>query len=265
VADRDRPAEDVLTEIPEHLLKRSRERRAALGLGGGGTDDAPAASGGEAPAAAVPATSSTPAPAPTTPAPEPKVEPPKPDPPYIQAAKRRKRIPYWAMPVLVALPRWGYVYVRTLEPPPAGEDDPLVIGADVFSGNCASCHGGTGAGIGNAPALADGHVIETFADWRDQAAWVRIGTEGWPADTYGDTQKPVGGSGGVMPAWPTLTDAQLAAVVMHERELSGADMSEENPDNEDLYAVARGEMTLAEAGLGPDAERSGVTEEDLGG
>ena len=102
-------------------------------------------------------------------------------------------------------------------------------------------------------------------DWRDQAAWVRIGTEGWPADTYGDAQKPVGGSGGVMPAWPTLTDAQLAAVVMHERELSGADMSEENPDNEDLYAVARGEMTLAEAGLGPDAERSGVTEEDLGG
>ena len=247
-----------MTEIPEHLLKRSRERRAALGLGGGGGDAAPAA-------AAVPATTAaTPAPVPA-PVEEPKPEPPKPDPPYIQAAKRRRRIPYWAMPVLAALPLWGYVYVRTLEPPPAGEDDPLVIGANTFSGNCASCHGGTGARIGNAPALADGAVLATFGDWRDQAAWVRIGSEAWPADTYGDSQKPVGGSGGVMPAWPTLSDAEIAAVVMHERELSGADMSEENPDNEELYAVARGEMTLAEAGLGPDAERSGVTEEDLGG
>jgi mono/diheme cytochrome c family protein len=253
-----------LTEIPEHLLKRSRERRAALGLGGGGDDDAPAAAADDAPAAAaVPATTAaTPAPAPVE---EPKPEPFRPDPLYIQAAKRRRRIPYWAMPVLAALPLWGYVYVRTLEPPPAGEDDPLVIGAETFSGNCASCHGGTGAGIGNAPALADGAVLATFGDWRDQAAWVRIGTEAWPADTYGDSQKPVGGSGGVMPGWPTLSDAEIAAVVMHERELSGADMSEENPDNEDLYAVARGEMTLAEAGLGPDAERSGVTEEDLGG
>jgi len=255
-----------LTEIPEHLLKRSRERRAALGLGGGGGDDAPAAAGDDAlAAAAVPATTAaTPAPVPA-PVEEPKPEPPKPDPPYIQAAKRRRRIPYWAMPVLAALPLWGYVYVRTLEPPPAGEDDPLVIGAETFSGNCASCHGGTGAGIGNAPALADGAVLATFGDWRDQAAWVRIGSEAWPADTYGDSQKPVGGSGGVMPGWPTLSDAEIAAVVMHERELSGADMSEDNPDNEELYAVARGEMTLAEVGLGPDAERSGVTEEDLGG
>lgn len=255
-----------MTEIPEHLLKRSRERRAALGLGGGGADDAPAPSGGDAPAAAVPATAAaTPAPAPATPAPAPEPEPPRPDPPYIRAAKQRRRIPYWAMPVLAALPLWGYVYVRTLEPPPAGEDDPLVIGAETFSGNCASCHGGTGAGIGNAPALADGAVLETFGDWRDQAAWVRLGTEGWPGATYGDSQKPVGGSGGVMPPWPTLTDQQLAAVVMHERELSGADMTEANPENEELYAVARGEMTLAEAGLGPTSEAAGVTEQDLGG
>ena len=34
VADRSESAEAALTEIPEHLLKRSRERRAALGLGG---------------------------------------------------------------------------------------------------------------------------------------------------------------------------------------------------------------------------------------
>jgi mono/diheme cytochrome c family protein len=256
----------VLTEIPEHLLKRSRERRAALGLGGGGSDDAPASSG--APAETVPATTAaaaaTPAPAPA-PVVEPKPEPPRPDPPYIQAAKRRHRIPYWALPVLAALPLWGYVYVRTLEPPPAGADDPVVMGTTVFAGNCASCHGGTGGGIGNAPQLSDGAVLETFSDWRDQAAWVRLGTEGWPAATYGDTDKPVGGSGGTMPGWNTLTDQEIAAVVLHERELSGADMSESNPDNEDIYAVARGEMPLAEAGLGPVSEADGVTEDDLAG
>jgi mono/diheme cytochrome c family protein len=256
----------VLTEIPEHLLKRSRERRAALGLGGGGSDDAPASD--TAPAETVAATTAAAAaPAPTTPAPveAPKPEPPKPDPPYIQAAKRRKRIPYWALPVLAALPLWGYVYVRTLEPPPAGADDPVVMGTTVFAGNCASCHGSTGGGIGNAPQLSDGHVTETFSDWRDQAAWVRLGTDGWPAATYGDTAKPVGGSGGTMPSWTTLTDQQIAAVVLHERELAGADMSETNPDNEDIFAVARGEKTLAEAGLGPVSEAAGVTEADLGG
>ncbi len=255
-----------MTEIPEHLLKRSRERRAALGLGGGGSDDAPASSA--APAESVPAATAAaaaaPAPAPA-PVEEPKPEPPKPDPPYIQAAKRRQRIPYWALPVLAALPLWGYVYVRTLEPPPAGADDPVVMGTTVFAGNCASCHGGTGGGIGNAPQLSDGAVLETFSDWRDQAAWVRLGTEGWPAATYGDTDKPVGGSGGTMPGWNTLTDQEIAAVVLHERELSGADMSESNPDNEDIYAVARGEMPLAEAGLGPVSEADGVTEDDLAG
>jgi mono/diheme cytochrome c family protein len=255
-----------LTEIPEHLLKRSRERRAALGLGGG---DAPAEGGGDAPAAAeapVPATAAaTPATTPAAPAPvEPAVV--APEPAYIQAARRRKRIPYWAMPVLLALPLWGYVYVRTLEPPPAGEDDPLVLGTQVYTANCASCHGASGGGV-SAPALADGAVLATWPDWRDHAAWVRLGTDGWPAATYGATQKPVGGVG-TMPAWPTLTDQQIAEVVLHERELGGEDVAEDGENADaltDLYAVAHGEMTLAEAGLGELSEQAGVTEEDLGG
>src|SRR5690606_23239928 len=88
-----------VTEIPEHLLKRSKERRAALGLPTDG-GDAPAAT----PAAATPAASSPETPAaaappakpaaPATPAAPP---PPKPDPPYVAAAKRRRRIPFWAM------------------------------------------------------------------------------------------------------------------------------------------------------------------------
>src|SRR3954463_16445451 len=41
-----------MAEVPEHLLKRSAERRKQLGLGGDGDDDAPAA---DAPAAETPA------------------------------------------------------------------------------------------------------------------------------------------------------------------------------------------------------------------
>jgi mono/diheme cytochrome c family protein len=253
-----------LTEIPEHLLKRSRERRAALGLGGDAPAESPAASGGETPQdAPVPAVAAaTPAPAPA-PAVEEAKAPPPPEPAYIQAAKRRKKAPFWATAALVVLPLWGYVYVRTLEPPPAGEDDPLVLGTTVYTSNCASCHGGTGGGV-SAPALSDGAVLETWPDWRDHAAWVRLGTDGWPGATYGAQGKPVGG-GGTMPSWETLTDQQIAEVVLHERELSGEDVTETNPDNEDIYAVARGEMTLAEAGVGPLSEEAGVTEDDLGG
>ncbi len=235
-----------------------------MGLGGdapeGGATEAGAGASSQAP---VPA--ATPAPTPAAAVEEAKAEPPKPEPAYIQAAKRRKRIPYWAMTALAALPLWGYVYVRTLEPPPAGEDDPLVLGAEVYSANCASCHGGSGSGVGTAPGFVDGAVIETFPDWRDQAAWVRLGSEGWPGATYGANDKPVGGSGGTMPGWATLTDQQIAEVVLHEREISGDDVTEENPDNAELYAVARGEMTLAEAGLGELSTAAGVTEESLGG
>ena len=257
-----------MTEIPEPLLKRSRERRAAMGRGGdapeGGSGDAGAEASSDAPAPAAAAT--TPAPAPSAAVEEAPPKAPEPEPAYIQAAKKRKRVPYWATAVLAALPLWGYMYVRTIEPPPAGEDDPLVLGAEVYAGNCASCHGGSGAGV-SGPGFVDGAIMETWPDWRDHAAWVRLGSEGWPAATYGATQKPVGGVG-TMPAWPTLTDQQIAEVVLHERELGGEDVTEDGENAEeiaDLYAVAHGEMTLAEAGLGELSEAAGVTEEDLGG
>ncbi len=68
-----------------------------------------------------------------------------------------------------------------------------------------------------------------------------------------------------MPGWATLTDQEIAQVVLHERELGGEDVTEANPDYADLWAVARGEIPLAEAGLGPLSEADGVTEEALGG
>ena len=254
-----------MVEIPEHLLKRSRERRAALGLGGGG--DAPSegadAAPSDAPAPSPAPAAATPAPAPAAAVEEAKPEPPKPVPAYVQAAQTRRRIPYWVMPVLAALPLWGYVYVQTLSPPPV-EDDPLTLGQEIYSSaGCAGCHGGTGGGSGPIPQLSDGAVLDTFPDFRDQMMWVRVGTNGWLGDTYGEQAKPVGG-GGTMPAHEQLTDQELAQVVLYERRgLSG----EEPPEGEEdvLLAIAEGEMTFAEAELGEQSEAVGFTEADLGG
>ena len=249
-----------MTEIPEHLLKRSRERRAALGLGGG---DAGASSGDESVPAATPAsstpatTAASPAPAPAAPV-EVKPEPPKPVPAYVQAAQQRRRIPLWAMPVLAAVPLWGYVFFRTLDPPPV-ENDPLVLGEAVYS-SCAGCHGGSGQGV-SAPALADGAVLKTWPDYRDHMMWVRIGNKDWPSDTYGAQDKP-NDRGKVMPGHPALDDQQLAQVVLYERQV----LSKESPDDEEeLLAIANGEMTFEEAGLGPISTEAGVSEDELTG
>ena len=99
-----------MAEVPEYLLQRSRERRAALGLApsGGGEAPAPAApaEGGEAgaPAAATPATTEAAAPATTAPAAAPAVPEPEPEPVYFEPPAARSGIPAWVVPVLALLP-----------------------------------------------------------------------------------------------------------------------------------------------------------------
>jgi mono/diheme cytochrome c family protein len=162
------------------------------------------------------------------------------------------------MPVLAAVPLWGYVFFRTLDPPPV-QNDPLVLGEEIYSG-CAGCHGGSGQGV-SAPALADGAVLKTWPDFRDHMMWVRVGSQDWPAPTYGGNDTPTG-EAGVMPAHPELDDQQLAQVVLYERQ----SLSDEDPaDEEDLLAIANGEMTFAEAGLGPMSEKAGISEDSLAG
>src|SRR5690242_11702644 len=100
-----------MTQVPEYLLQRSRERRAALGLppSGGGEAPAPAApaEGGEAgdaaAGAAVPASAEAAAPA-VTEAAVPAVAEPKPEAPYFEPPARRSGIPAWVVPVLAILP-----------------------------------------------------------------------------------------------------------------------------------------------------------------
>ena len=247
-----------MTEIPEHLLKRSKERRAAIG-----GEEAPAASE-SAPAgesAAVEASPATPEPVAAAVAathePAPVPEPVRPE---VAAAMSRKKIPFWAMGVLVFLPLWAYVYQATLEPPPATELTPVGEGGEIYvSSACVGCHQAGGGGTSSAPALTG--VLETWPDYRDQMMWVRLGSKGWSefSDTYGATDKPVKTG---MPDHPNLDDEELAKVVLYERVQFGG-LEEGSDEYLALLEVAEGTKTFEEVGLGDLSTAVGVTEDHL--
>ena len=230
-----------MTEIPEHLLKRAQARRAAMS-GSEAAEDAPA---GDAPAAAPSGDAPAPA-APAAPAPLPTLDeaPEKatPDIPVVAAAKRRKRVPYWAASVLALLPVWGILYYDSTIPAPSAETDPLVIGAEVFSvtGGCAGCHGADGAGTGAGAQLNDGHALETFNDPLQMVHWVAFGFEGGSNGngTYGvDTiRQQVTGK---MPAFgegsSALTPREIAAVVIYIRSQLSPDQYD--PANEQGFTA----------------------------
>ncbi len=238
-----------MTEIPEHLLKRSAARRAAAGGEGGGdaspsaaaSDSAAPAPAGDAPAAA-PA-KAAPAPLPTL---EEEAAKAKPDSPVVAAAKRRKRVPYWAAPVLALLPLWGIIYVSSVSEPPAGDADPMVIGKEAYTANgCAGCHGANGEG-GTGAKFADGEVIKTFADPLSMAYWVHYGADGGarPDGTYGDLDREGGPhtldtiAGSAMPAFPDMDPEEMAALMIYIREeLSGGDPAEDPNFNAETFTA----------------------------
>lgn len=212
-----------MSEIPEHLLRRSKERRAALGQGGDASPAAPS-EGDEAPtgaAAPVAAASSAPASAPTGPA---EVAPPAPRHPSVEAALRRPRIPRWALPALVALPVWGYIYIGAMNPAEeAVELEPaLALGKEIYGTKCASCHGSGGEGGVGRP-LNGGEVLLTFPDPQGHIDWV-VGGSTPKGTPYGDPNRPGGQrlsqSVGIMPAFgSSLSDDEIEAVVRYEREI----------------------------------------------
>lgn len=95
----------------------------------------------------------------------------------------------------------------------------FALGRQVYDANCAVCHGGGGGG-GAGPALAGGAVLDTFSSCDDHIEWVELGSAGWPDDTYGDTNKTVGGG---MPGFASLSEQDLASAVLYERVQFGAE------------------------------------------
>jgi mono/diheme cytochrome c family protein len=155
------------------------------------------------------------------------------------------------------------VYQATLEPAPTGELTPLEAGGAVYvSSACAGCHGAGGAGSASVPGFEG--VLETWPDFRDHMMWVKLGNAGWFSasgeEVYGATDTP--SNGGSMPAHPSLSDQELAEVVLYERvELGG--MEEAGEEYEQLLEIAEGDLTFAEAGLGELSVEAGIPEDDL--
>jgi mono/diheme cytochrome c family protein len=218
-----------MTEVPEHLLRRSRERREALGLvgkseGGGGPPESRAEDTGGTQAARGPAeVEAAPAPAqPGASAPA-EVETPQPEPePAGTGAStdgRRSGVPIWAMPVLVILPIWGIVYLgafgdRTVKK--------ALSPREVYAkGGCSSCHGAQGEG-GSGPALAGGASRLTFPNEEDHVNWVKTGSGPFAGRSYGNPNRPGGprppATGGMPGFEGQLSEAEIQAVVKFERE-----------------------------------------------
>ncbi|MGI9624949.1 MAG: c-type cytochrome, partial [Acidimicrobiales bacterium] len=208
-----------MTEVPEYLLERSRERRAALGLGGGDEGAAAAVPATTESAAEVAPAAESAAPVPA-PAPEiEQVEPPKPIAPWVEAAEERKRIPVWMAPVALFLPIWGFMIWGTLEEPTREATGPIAEGGEIYAAQCATCHGGGGGG-GVGYQLNDGEVLLTFPQVEGHLAWVVNGTEN-TGPTYGDPGRPGGqretGMLGNMPSFAALSSAEVMEVVLYER------------------------------------------------
>ncbi|MFT6761876.1 MAG: hypothetical protein ACJAXA_000523 [Candidatus Aldehydirespiratoraceae bacterium] len=263
-----------MTEIPEHLLKRSRERRSAIGQSG----DADAADGAASTpattpaniAASVPATAAAGASGPParTGAPAPAaVPPPRPDPIYVTAAKQRRKVPWWAMATLGLMPIWGLMYVRSVTEQVGEAEGPLGLGAEVY-GSCAGCHGGDGGG-GVGYAFSGGEVLDSYPNIEDQLRYVYWGTGEYnlaAIEIPGNPDRPGGphvtGALGVMPqqgslAGGGLTDYEILGVVCHERyALGGADPTSEewaeeferfcSAESPVFAALESGEFSLAD-------------------
>ena len=217
-----------MTEIPEHLLKRSKSAKA--GKTGGDADAAPSTETEAASAAPVAAAAATPAvPAESLPNLDPEPEPVAPEPAYVTASKARKRVPVWALPLVAALPIWAISFAGTMQQPEV--EDPLFIEGELFyaEAGCAGCHGGGGGG-GSGYALSDGSVLETFPEPIDQIAHVARGSAAISGEAYGaerDDGQRVAGDLGQMPAQVgQIPLVELEMIVFHERAvLSGEDTS----------------------------------------
>ncbi len=213
-----------MTEIPEHLLKRSKAAKGGKSGDGGSSDGG--ADGGSTPVAAESAAPVAAQPAANLPNLDPEPEPPKPVPHFVAASMARKRIPVWVLPVIAALPVWAYAFAGTMQQPEV--EDELFIEAEELYVACAGCHGANGGG-GSGYPLSDGEVLATFPAVIDMMVHVARGSDAIQGEEYGartDDPRISGARGqGAMPAQlASLSQLELELVVFHERAvLSGED------------------------------------------
>lgn len=232
-----------MTEVPDFLLQRSRDRRRALGLpvaddgsDSGSSSDTPP--GGAATVATASATVLSPVEAKA-------LAKPTPEPPEVVAEKARKKPPTYASIALIALPLWAFLYVALLGDTVVEQVGALAVGETVYQGKCASCHGANGGG-GVGPAFQDGEILLTFPELEDHLEFVEVGGVGRKGDAYGDADRPGGQRivevGGMPPFAATLTPGELYAVARYEREILGGEelSAEELAEREEHFVELSG-------------------------
>lgn len=175
------------------------------------------------PQASVKTTETAPAPRPVAPARAARPAIDEDDPP-VAAAKRRKRPPFWAALAVAALPVWGIIYMQAMTKPSASATDPLVLGQNLYSQNCATCHGASGGG-GVGPRLSGGAVLKAWPNYKDHENWVKLGTSGW-TQTFPKRPKfgngnPIAGGGNMPGFGSTLSADEITLVVYYERATLG--------------------------------------------
>ncbi len=201
-----------MAEIPEHLLRRSKERRSALSGEAPAEGDAPSAAEAKPAAAAAPTKAAAPPP-PSLP-----TVAPQPRPPAVGVLPPSKaRLPFWVTPLFAALPVFGFFYMNGYQPRPVeGPTDPLVLGAEIYrSAGCSGCHGAAGGG-GVGPKLSEGEALLSFPEEQDQIEWVKGGSQAKIGQEYNARGRVAAGG---MPAFGgQLSDEEIEAVVQYERE-----------------------------------------------
>lgn len=213
-----------MTEVPDFLLQRSRDRRRALGLPVA-DDGSDSGSSGDTPTTAA-ATVATASATVLSPVDAKGLAKPAPESPEVVAENARKKPPTYASIALIALPLWAFLYVALLGDTVVEQIGALAVGETVYQGKCASCHGANGDG-GVGPSFQDGEILLTFSEFEDHLEFVEVGGVGSKGDAYGDADRPGGQRivevGGMPPFASTLTPAELYAVTRYEREILGGE------------------------------------------
>jgi mono/diheme cytochrome c family protein len=180
----------------------------------------------------------------------------------VQASLDRKKIPLWAMPVLAFLPVWALIFLGGLSEADTGEPTQLELGQEIYTAQCAACHGGNGGGGVGRP-LSNGDVLATFPDLIGQLEFVHQGSaltgpEGTPYGDPAQGHSTYSYNGNAMPAFgESLTGAELLAVIRWEREgISGAEIDPEQLDADENMLWPNGEPMLDASGnlINPDGE-----------
>lgn len=221
-----------MTEIPEHLLKRSRAAKGTpepSGDAGGGAVEATSAATTEAAPSGPPAVAAAAAAIPKDPEPTPEPDLPH----YIVAANKRRKLPLWSFLLVAALPLWAISFAGTMQQPEV--DDPLFEEAEVAflqTGGCSGCHGAAGGG-GVGYKFSDGEILKTFPQPIDMMAHIARGSTAINGEQYGDPNREGGAhvagarNQGAMPAMlGVLSMAELELVVFHERAILGGEETE---------------------------------------